>query len=112
METKEIKFKGFILNGFLMLFILLLWFGGVAWLFTMGAVWSIVSAVTLFVLWFIFIFGFSKLEPNEAIVMIFFGKYIRCAERNRLLLGQSVYDEKETFAARTQPQRGSDKGKR
>lgn len=75
METKEFKFKGFILNGFLMLFILLLGLGAVAWLFTLGTVWSIVSAVALFVLWFIFLFGFAKLEPNEAIVMIFFGKY-------------------------------------
>lgn len=75
METKEFNFKGFKLNGFVMLFIMLLWLPIFAWLITQGIMWLIVIAIVLSVFWLIFWFGFTKLEPNEAVVMIFFGKY-------------------------------------
>jgi regulator of protease activity HflC (stomatin/prohibitin superfamily) len=35
----------------------------------------IIASITLFLFWLVFLFGFTKLEPNEAVVMIFFGKY-------------------------------------
>ncbi|MDO5523858.1 MAG: SPFH domain-containing protein, partial [Bacteroidia bacterium] len=74
METKEFNFKGFTLNGFLMLFLLLVILGGNVWLYFLGDA-GIVAGIVVSVLWFIFLFGFVKLEPNEAMVMIFFGKY-------------------------------------
>jgi len=74
MGTKEFNFKGLKLNGFLMLFMLLFMLGACAWLFSLGF-WGIIGGIVLSLLWFIFLFGFAKLEPNEAIVMIFFGKY-------------------------------------
>ena len=74
MGTKEFNFKGLRLNGFLMLFVLLVMLGVCAWLFSLGF-WGIIGGIVLTLLWFIFLFGFAKLEPNEAIVMIFFGRY-------------------------------------
>ncbi|HBX19739.1 MAG TPA: band 7 protein, partial [Porphyromonadaceae bacterium] len=74
MTAKEFSFKGFRANGFLMLFVLFLLLGitvGSFFLSTPG----IITGILLSVLWLICLFGFVKLEPNEAIVMIFFGKY-------------------------------------
>ncbi|NLY24783.1 MAG: SPFH domain-containing protein [Bacteroidales bacterium] len=74
MGTKEFNFKGLKLNGFLMLFLLLVMLGVCVWLFSQDF-WGIIGGIVLSLLWFIFLFGFAKLEPNEAIVMIFFGRY-------------------------------------
>ena len=77
MENKEFAYKGFVLNGFLAL------------LFTMallaGAICCFANAGThptmpLFGILLVFLFilsvnGFIKLEPNEAKVLVFFGKY-------------------------------------
>ncbi len=74
METKEFIFKGVKVNGFLMLFLMLLLLGLNVWLYTQP-LWGIFSAVLLSLVWLIMLVGYTKLEPNEAIVMIFFGKY-------------------------------------
>ena len=74
METKEFNFKGARVNGFLMLFLLLLLLGVDVWLFTQP-LWGILTGAFLSVVWFILLAGFTKLEPNEAVVMIFLGKY-------------------------------------
>ena len=83
MATKDVKneyaFEGVTLNGFLMLFVtLVLIFGSIA----MG-IWggieevpaAIVLAVVLFITGLVFCGGFLLLEPNEARVLLFFGKY-------------------------------------
>ncbi len=75
METKELIFKGFKLNGFLMIFVMLIILAGLVWLFSLGEIWSIITGIGLIVIWTILFFGYTKLEPNEAVVMIFFGKY-------------------------------------
>lgn len=76
METKELDFKGFSMNGFLMLFIhvvlLTALIAGGIWLMQ---VWSIVLASLLCIVWFVLMAGYVQLEPNEARVMVFFGKY-------------------------------------
>ncbi|MDO5665289.1 MAG: SPFH domain-containing protein [Bacteroidia bacterium] len=74
METKEFNFKGFRANGFLMLFLLLIILAGNVWLYFQGDL-GIIIGIFVSIIWFILLFGFAKLEPNEAIVMIFFGKY-------------------------------------
>lgn len=79
METKEFKFKGMLVNGFLMLFVTLFlfalvgfavynaidiengWYGALAFLILVVA--SIMSA------------GFVMIEPGMARVMMFFGQY-------------------------------------
>ena len=78
METKEFEFKGFAMNGFVALFIelaiiaLSIW-GIVA--FALGAFSTPFLSVIGFLLACIWPIGFRKLEPNEAMVMLFFGKY-------------------------------------
>ena len=74
METKEFNFKSFNANGFLMLFLLFLMLGGTVFCFFLDNI-GVIAGSFLALIWFILLFGFVKLEPNEAIVMIFFGKY-------------------------------------
>ena len=86
METKEFDYKGFTMNGFLMLFLnILLAIGSIA-LIVIGAIHlaeddidggagtlglGAVLQVVSIILWC----GFLMLEPNEARVLTFFGKY-------------------------------------
>ena len=76
METKEITFSGFKMNGFVMLLIHLLVLPAIIalgfWYCT--TVTCIISAL-LCLTWFILLLGYIQLEPNEARIMIFFGKY-------------------------------------
>ena len=77
---QEQEYNGGYLNGFLMIFIdIILWVGFIAlialganyenpWIFTLAAL-DFISAI-------IFSCGFAKLEPNEAKVLTFFGKYV------------------------------------
>lgn len=75
METKEFNFKGFRTNGFLMFFLMLIMLAGIIWLYSTLEPWGIIMGVLGTILWIILFRGYTKLEPNEAIVMIFFGKY-------------------------------------
>ena len=74
MESKEFNFKGFKVNGFVMLFVEVLLLALIVYLFFHG-LWFVITAAFLVLVWFFILPGFTKLEPNEAIVMIFFGKY-------------------------------------
>lgn len=74
METKEFSFKGSKLNGFVMLFLLLLVLAANIWLYFQGD-WGIITGIVISLAWFILLIGFMKLEPNESVVMVFFGKY-------------------------------------
>ncbi len=74
METKEINYKGFKVNGFLMLFFLLVILAISVWLFFWGT-YGIIAGIILALVWFVLLIGFMKLEPNESSVMVFFGKY-------------------------------------
>ena len=78
METKEFEFKGFAMNGFIALFVELLIialsiFGLIV--FGMGKLNTPFLSVFGFLLAIIWPIGLRKLEPNEAMVMLFFGKY-------------------------------------
>lgn len=74
MGTKEFNFKGFIVSGFLMIFLMLLMLAAIVYVFMQG-VWGIFVGILLSIIWLILFAGYAKLEPNEAMVMIFFGKY-------------------------------------
>ena len=83
METKEKKFDGTVLNGFLMLFVSL----AMLILSLMGAVygiivldeggngWTLVGSIILLFISITCLCGFLLLEPNEARVITWFGKY-------------------------------------
>ena len=74
MESKEFNFKGFKCNGFVMLFLELFLFAVLIWSYFQG-MWGAIAGTVLFLVFIFTIAGFTKLEPNEAVVMIFFGKY-------------------------------------
>lgn len=88
METKEIKFNGSVLNGFLMLFFnLLLTIGAMVGMIygiillseengqeVMGG-WMLGGCSLLLIVTVILWCGFMQLEPNEARVLTWFGKY-------------------------------------
>ena len=78
MESKEFTYKGITVNGFLaLLLVLVLLLGVSVWLFPMAdAVPGIAPAgALLMVILCVCLNGFVKLEPNEAKVLVFFGKY-------------------------------------
>ena len=76
-NTKEIPYNGFVLNGFLALFLFLALLACIIWFFILAdknALFGILGAV-LMVIACVCMNGFIKLEPNEAKVLLFFGKY-------------------------------------
>ena len=76
METKELNFRGFKANGFLMLAMHLLLISGIiiCCFMQMTTPFFILGGVLLLI-WFILFGGYMQLEPNEARIMVFFGKY-------------------------------------
>ena len=85
-ETKERVFKGMALSGFLMLFVFFLLCGAAAWLFAallpVHEAAGIVGGLVLILAALILLCGFIKVEPNEARVVMFFGKYEGTFTRN------------------------------
>ncbi|MBQ8225186.1 MAG: SPFH domain-containing protein [Bacteroides sp.] len=76
METKEMNFSGFKMNGFVMLLLHLLVIpAAIVYGFYLGEVASIVVAALLIIGWFVLLAGYMQLEPNEARAMVFFGQY-------------------------------------
>lgn len=75
MATKEYDFRGAKVNGFLMLVIMFAILAGVVWLISTTEGVCVFIGVVIALIWVIMFFGYTKLEPNEAVVMIFFGKY-------------------------------------
>ena len=87
METKEFAFKGWVMNGFLMLFInivvLILAIVGIVYSIiqldesngTCGG-WLLGGSIILLTVNIMMWCGFMMLEPNEAKVMTFFGRYV------------------------------------
>jgi len=78
METKEFAFNGLKMNGFAMLFLLILLLGASVvsfWAVQFIVGWGIALGF-IFILLFCFLSpGFMTVEPNEARAMVFFGKY-------------------------------------
>ena len=77
MENKEFSFKGFTVNGFLAILLVLITLAASIYCFVLtdkNALFAIPGAI-LMLLFIIGTCGFIKLEPNEAKVLVFFGKY-------------------------------------
>ena len=83
MENKNFEYKGWKANGFVALVVILAIIAGSIWLIAKGAIidsmpWSPVmigAGALIFTLTLIACKGFLLLEPNEARVLTFFGKY-------------------------------------
>ena len=81
METKERDYMGFVMDGFVALLVNVAMLAAVVLLFVGAAkgvvpeALGIVSAIVVLCLWVLHMIGFTMQEPNEARVMVFFGKY-------------------------------------
>lgn len=76
MDTKELVYKGFKMNGFLVLFLHLVVLTGAAIAcFILGITALYIIGGLCILVWLILWGGYMQLEPNEARVMVFFGKY-------------------------------------
>ena len=79
MENKEFNFKGFTMNGFAMLFGKLIMLVASGFLLFYGIEyengWKMGAGVVLLLIAIVCCCGFMMVEPNEARVMMFFGKY-------------------------------------
>ena len=79
MNTKEFQYQGMLVNGFLMLFLNLLVIPAVVvssfLVFGSESAVTIAATVLLSILFILITPGFFSQEPNEARVMVFFGKY-------------------------------------
>lgn len=90
-KTKEFEFRGGSLNGFLMCLIDLILLGLMIACFVNGVIaadsglscaFYFVAAVLLAIVSIFCSCGFTMLEPNEAKVMTFFGKYVGTFRKN------------------------------
>ena len=78
METKEMTYKGMLMNGFLALFINLLVIPALGLLsiyYSTSLAMLLPALIVLGLAFFIMLAGYFSQEPNEARVMVFFGKY-------------------------------------
>ncbi|MDR0831234.1 MAG: SPFH domain-containing protein [Prevotellaceae bacterium] len=110
MKTKEENFSGLKLRGIPMLLANILFLCAIIGLLVWAANSSfpdallatfIIFAVLLFVLNSIFWLGFFQIEPNEARVMIFFGKYEGTTKENGFFWVNPFYAKKKlTLRAR------------
>lgn len=79
MGTKEFEFRGFVTNGIMMLLLVLVMIlGSIGLAIYMGVleiVWACILFSVLAVVSIVLSAGFVQVEPNEARVMMFFGKY-------------------------------------
>lgn len=79
-NNKEYEYRGLVINGFAMIFFTFILIPGLIVLFTLTLMESaealaIVLDAVLFVLFVLGCVGYFTQEPNQARVMIFFGKY-------------------------------------
>ena len=79
METKEKEFKGVVINGFVALILLLALTAGsvygIVYFAKLSQTIGVVLCVVAAVLFLILLSGLRMQEPNEAMVMLFFGNY-------------------------------------
>lgn len=77
MINQEREFQGFSLNGFWMLFahIILMPAIVVASMFFLPLAAAVVISILVGLFWIISMVGYMELEPNQARVLLFFGKY-------------------------------------
>lgn len=82
----EKEFKGMVASGFLMLIVFFLLIGGAVWSFSwlesVCSVGGIVCGIVCIVVALLLLCGFIMVEPNEARVVMFFGKYEGTFTRN------------------------------
>lgn len=98
METNEKKFDGMKISGFAAIFGLLLLFGLMFFLFINAAIgkssFAFSGACGCFSVFCLCFSGFMRLEPNNACVMLFFGKYKGTIKENGFFWVNPFYTKK------------------
>ena len=101
MESNEKTFGGLKLSGFLMLFMLFILLVCSVLLFTLNIWWGFLLGILGLVKFFICLFGFMQVEPNDGRVMVFFGKYKGTIKENGFFWVNPFYEKKKiTLRAR------------
>lgn len=101
MDTKEKNFKGVRVNGFLSLFIYFILIGCMVWLFSLDQTIGNSLAIVFIILICIYPIGFMTIEPNNAQVMLFFGKYKGTMSENGFFWVNPFYTKRKiTLRAR------------
>lgn len=95
METKEIEFNGFKMNGFLGLLIHLVVLPVFIFWGVITSVPTMILAGVLAVIWLLLFAGYMQLEPNEARAMVFFGKYKGTFRETGFFLVNPLLDKKK-----------------
>ncbi len=80
-NTQEFLFRGVRLSGFTMILIQIMILSAILYLISMGQV-SFIVGVVLMVLNVFLMAGYMQIEPNEARVLIFYGKYSGSIKEN------------------------------
>jgi len=101
MKASEKVFKGVKLSGFLALFLLIALLALFVYFVSLGMDWSIITGVLgIFTVSFCCL-GFMIIEPNNARVMVFFGKYKGTITDNGFYWANPFYNKKKiTLRAR------------
>lgn len=98
MNTKEFNFKGTKMSGFLALLIYLLIIAGsilVLYFLTLSLAMFITILVVAFLVMLVMPFGLMTNEPNNARVMVFFGKYKGTFKNNGFFWVNPFYNKKK-----------------
>lgn len=85
METKEKKFDGTLISGFVAIGMMMVFAGVAIYLFAQAAttgIWGVPVGILMIVFILFMIKGFMQIEPNNARVMVFFGKYKGTVKEN------------------------------
>lgn len=101
MKTTEQVFKGLKLSGFFVIFMEVVVIAFVIWLFSLEKGWSIALGLIGVFIASICMLGFMIIEPNNARVMVFFGKYKGTVTENGFMWVNPFYTKKKiTLRAR------------
>lgn len=95
MESNEKTFSGLKLSGFLVLFLLFVLLVCCVLLFTLETWWSTLLGILGVIKFLICLFGFMQIEPNNARVMVFFGKYRGTIKENGFFWVNPFYEKKK-----------------
>jgi regulator of protease activity HflC (stomatin/prohibitin superfamily) len=98
MDTQEKEFKGFRLSGFFMILIQIIIIAAmifVGYRFENNEGLVIALEMVLFTILIFSLIGFVMIEPNEARVMIFFGKYKGTLKQNGFFWVNPFYVKKK-----------------
>lgn len=93
----EYRFKGLVLNGFLALLLLAVIVAAIVFIAALptDAVWCPIVCALLLIVFLFSLFGFFQLEPNQARVMVFFGKYKGTFDRTGFYWVNPFYKKKK-----------------